>query len=322
VSRPREPRFAVYGAGAIGCYFAAALSRAGYRTAVVARGRHREAIERNGIRVDAPEGSFTAYPESVTEDPSEIGPVDGVLLAVKAWQVPGAAQRLHRLLASHTQVLPLQNGVEAADQIAESIGRTHTLMGLCRIVCLLREPGIVRHVAVKPTVAIGEWENRSLSPPGETLAASLENAGIVVERPTDIRAALWQKLMFIAALSGVGAVSRSPVGDVRGCPATRELLVGLMEEVRAVAGARGVDLPEDVIGRTLEFVDAMAPQSTTSMQRDIDEAKPSELEAIVGVVVRSGQELDVATPMARFVYASLLPQEKRAQMSAHATQLT
>jgi 2-dehydropantoate 2-reductase len=186
-------------------------------------------------------------------------------------------------------------------------------MGLCRIVCLLREPGNVRHVALRPTVALGEWDRPSLSQSAEILAASLENAGIVVERPSDIRVALWQKLIFISALSGMGAVSRSPVGDVRECPATRELLVGLMEEVTAVARARGVLLPEDVVPRTLVFIDSMAHQSTTSMQRDIEEAKPSELEAIVGVVVRSGQELGVPTPVARFVYASLFPQEKRVQ---------
>lgn len=308
-----DRRIAVYGAGAIGCLFAALLSRAGHRTVVVARGRHREAIERNGIHVEAPEGSFTAYPESVTEGTAGIGPVDGVVLAVKAWQVPGAAQQMRPLLASHTKVLPLQNGVEAADQVAEVIGRDHTLMGSCRIVCLLREPGHVCHVAVTPTVALGEWDRPRLSPSAETLAASLESAGIVVERPSDIRASLWHKLILISALSGIGAVSRSAIGYVREFPATRELLVGLMEEVTAVARARGVRLPEDVVPRTLGFVDAMAPQSTTSMQRDIEDGKPSELEAIVGVVIRSGQELGVPTPIAQFVYASLLLRETLAR---------
>jgi len=128
-----------------------------------------------------------------------------------------------------------------------------------------------------------------------------------------MRAALWEKLLFIAALSGAGAVARATVGELRQHPLTRELLRQLMEEVAAVAGARGVRLDADAVSRTLALVDTLPPSGTSSMQRDIADGKPSELEAIIGVVVRSGSESGVSTPAMRYIYASLLPQEQRAR---------
>jgi 2-dehydropantoate 2-reductase len=310
------PRFAVYGAGALGCYLAAVLERAGYPVALIARGRHLEAIARDGIHVEGPEGAFRATPHAVVERPAEVPPVDGILLTVKAWQVPEAAQAVRPMLGPETRVLPLQNGVEAADQIAAALGKRHTLLGLCRIVCLLTGPGHVRHVAVEPTVALGELSRHDLSASARELAAALEAAGVTVSRPADMRAATWEKLLLIAGLSGIGAVSRSPVGEIRGHASTRALLVQLMNEVLLVATARGIRLGDDVLPRTLAFVDAMAPVSTSSMQRDIADAKPSELEAIVGVIVRMGEEAGVATPVARFVYGSLAPQELRARRAS------
>src|SRR5208337_4262253 len=110
-----NPRFAVFGAGGVGGYFTGVLARAGYWTAVVARGPHLESIRRNGLRVWGPKDEFTVAPAQATNTPEEIGPADAVILAVKAWQVSEAARAMRPLLKSGTKVLPLENGVEAAD---------------------------------------------------------------------------------------------------------------------------------------------------------------------------------------------------------------
>jgi 2-dehydropantoate 2-reductase len=125
--------------------------------------------------------------------------------------------------------------------------------------------------------------------------------------------ALWEKLLFIAAVSGIGAVARSTVGEMRACPQTRELLSRILEEVASVARASGVPLDAQAAQRALTFVDSLDPGSTASMQRDIAEGRPSELEAILGVVVRQGLASGTPTPTTAFVYASLLPQERRAR---------
>ncbi|HEX9112134.1 MAG TPA: ketopantoate reductase C-terminal domain-containing protein, partial [Terriglobales bacterium] len=129
----------------------------------------------------------------------------------------------------------------------------------------------------------------------------------------DIQAALWDKWLFIAAVSGVGAVSRATVGEVRESPPTRALLQQVMEEVAAVASQRGVRQAGDIVARTMSFIDSMPKEGTASMQRDVADGRPSELEAIIGSVVRFGKEAGVPTPAAEFIYASLLPQERRAR---------
>ena len=281
--------------------------------AMIARGRHLVAIARDGIRVETPEGSFHAVPEVVTASPADVGPVDAVVLTVKAWQVREAAAALRPMLSDHARVLPLQNGVEAAEHIEAVIGPSRSLIGLARIVCMLTEPGVVRHVALKPTIALGELGGAPLSSGAQALATALQASGVTVEQPADMHAALWEKLLFLAALSGVGAVARSTTGELRACKETRRMVTQLMEEVYLVGRANGVHLGHDSVDRALAILDGMSPESTTSMQRDIVDRKPSELEAIIGVIERGGRAVGVETPVTRFVYGSLLLQEGRAR---------
>lgn len=308
-----NPKFAVYGAGGVGGYFAAVLARAGHRVGLIARGRQLDAVRENGLQVESPKGNFAVSLAQVSDRPEEVGPVDAVILAVKAWQVPEAAQAMRPLLAPGTKVLPLQNGVEASDQLEKALGREHILLGLCRIISSVSEPGCIRHGGLDPQVALGELDGGSLSPNAERLAEALRSAGVKVETPPDMRAALWEKLLFIAAVSGVGAVSRASIGEIRSSGPTRQLLQQAMAEVQSVAISRGIRLADDVVQRTLAFVETIPTAGTASMQRDIADSKPSELEAIIGVVGRFGKEAGVATPAIDYIYASLLPQERRAR---------
>ena len=98
----------------------------------IARGAHLEAIRKNGLAIRSPKGDFHVTPEQVTDNPADIGPVDAVILGVKAWQVLGAAKAMHPLLGPTTKVLRLQNGVEAADHLQQILGLQHTLVSLCR----------------------------------------------------------------------------------------------------------------------------------------------------------------------------------------------
>lgn len=123
---------AVFGAGGVSGYFGAMLARAGYPVVFIARGAHLEAIRKNGLAIRSPKGDFHVTPEQVTDNPADIGPVDAVILGVKAWQVLGAAKAMHPLLGPTTKVLRLQNGVEAADHLQQILGLQHTLVSLCR----------------------------------------------------------------------------------------------------------------------------------------------------------------------------------------------
>lgn len=305
-------RIAVFGAGAVGGYFGARLARAGEDVIFIARGEHLQAMRSSGLRVDSVEGDFVIHPVQATDDPAAIGPVDVVLVGVKAWQVPEAAQAMRPLVGPATFVVPLQNGVEAHDQLAEVLGAEHVLGGLCRIISSVVEPGHIRHGGMEPYVAFGEWDNRP-SPRAERLRAAFARAGVKVEIPPDIRVAIWEKFLFIATLSGVGAVTRAPAGVLRSLPATRRMLEQAMEEIVAVAQAWGINLSPEAMHKTMALIEGLPPTGTASMQRDIMAGRPSELESQSGAVVRLGREVGVEPSLHAFIYASLLPLELKAR---------
>jgi 2-dehydropantoate 2-reductase len=305
-------RIVIFGTGAVGGYFGGRLAHAGEAVTFIARGEQLRALRERGLRVDSPTGDFVVQPVQATDDPAQVGAVDAVLVGVKAWQVTEAARAMLPLVGPATFVVPLQNGVEAPDQLVAVLGAEHVLGGLCRIVSLVVEPGHVRHAGLEPYVALGELDNR-LSQRTARLRDAFARAGVTAEIPPDIRVALWEKFLFIASFSGIGAATRAPAGVLRALPETRQMLEQAMREILAVARAKGIALPEDSIPRTMALVENLPPDGTASMQRDILAGRPSELESQNGAVVRLGRDVGVATPLHAFIYHSLLPLELRAR---------
>lgn len=306
-------RFAIFGTGGVGGYFGGRLAQAGEDVTFIARGLHLEAIKDRGLWVESISGDFQISPALAFDQPEKAGVVDVVLVATKAWQVAEAAQQIKPLIGPQTMVVPLLNGVSAPDELSAALGREHILGGLCRISAFIGGPGLIKHVGVQPYIAFGE-RDRMQSERVERLRAVFARCqGLTVETPDDIEAAIWDKFIFIAAVSGLGAITRQPLGGFRGVPESRALLVAALEETTAVARARGVRLPADQVQKTLLFIDHAGAGIVASMQKDISEGKPSELEAQNGAVLHMGRELGVPTPTHEFIYASLLPGELKAR---------
>lgn len=305
-------RIAVVGAGSVGGYYGGRLAQAGEEVVFIARGEHLKALQSGGLRVDSFLGDFVIQPVQATDDPRQVGPVDMVLLAVKAWQVPEVAPALAPMIGEGSGVVFLGNGVEAPAQLIRVLGPEAVLGGLTRISAIIAGPGHIRHLGIEPSIAFGELDGRP-SARVEALRQAFERAGVKVSVPADIQAAMWEKFIFIAAISGVGAVTRVPVGVFRTVPESRQMLVEAIAEVVAVARARQIRFSPDIAERTLSLIDGLAPTVVASMQRDIMEGRPSELGAQNGAVVRMGLESGVATPVHAFIYASLLPQELKAR---------
>ena len=306
-------RIAVFGTGAVGGYFGGRLAEAGVDVQFIARGRHLAAIREQGLRVSSIDGDFVVRLARVTDDPSALEPVDVVIVAVKAWQVPEAGHAIRPILREHTFVVPLQNGIEAPGQLVDVLGASRVIGGLCRLLSYVQAPGHIRHAGVAPYIAFGELDG-SQSARVESLRQAFARArGVTVEVPPDIRAAMWKKFVFIAAVSGVGAVTRAPVGAIRSQPESRRLLQQSLEEIHAVSVASHVALPATTVADILAYIDTLPPETTASMQRDVMQGRPSELEAQVGAVMRLGDRLGVAVPLHRTIYAALLPLERKAR---------
>lgn len=306
-------KIAVFGAGAVGGYFGARLAEAGHDVAFVARGRTLEALRREGLRVESPEGDVHLASVAATDDPASIGAVDWVLLGVKAWQVEDAAAACPPLLGPETPILPVQNGVDAPSDIARAAGEAHAIGGVCRIIAALDGPGVVTHMGADPTILVGELDDRASDRVDGIVASFDGTVGTTVTRAESIRVEMWKKLTFLASTSAVGATARVPFGEMRGTEETRDLLHRLMREIVSVAHGAGVPVPDAFPDGALAFVDSLPESSTSSFQRDIAAGRPSELEAQLGALRRIGRETGTPTPIADVLYAVLLPLERRAR---------
>ena len=300
------------GVGGVGGYFGGVLARSGTEVVFVARGATFYALRERGLRVDSIGGDFVVPDCEVTDDPASVGEVDIVILGVKTWQVAEAAASAKPMLGDSGAVLPLQNGVEAPGRVAVTVGESHTLSGLCRLISFVSEPGHIRHVGGEPFIAFNELDG-ARSERVERLAEAFESAGVGTAVPPDPEAALWNKFLVITAFAGVGGVTRSALGVIRELPESRRLLEMSMREIEAVARARGVALPEDAVASSMALLEKFEPGSTSSMQRDLEVGKPSELEDLTGAVVRLGREAGVEVPVNEFIYAALLPSERAAR---------
>jgi 2-dehydropantoate 2-reductase len=196
------------------------------------------------------------------------------------------------------------------------IGADRVIGGLCRILSHVAAPGVIRHAGVLPSIAFGERDGTRSARVARLAEAFSRARGVSVGVPDDIEAALWEKYLFIAPFSGVGAVTRATAGELRGVPQTRAMLEQAMREIEAVARARGVRIASDAVARTLAYVDTLPVDATASMQRDVLEGRPSELDDQIGAMVRLGAAASVAVPVHACLYASLLPQELRARASS------
>lgn len=305
-------RIAVVGAGGVGGYFGGRLAEAGFDTTFIVRGATLAALREHGLRVESVLGDFHLERVQATDDPSTTGPVDAILMTVKAWQIPEAARSLGPLLGPRTVVVPFENGIDAPEVLIPLVGREHVAGGLSALVSFIVTPGHIRHAASEPIVMFGELDN-SRSERLERLRDAFASAGVNVQIPPDIHHSMWTKFLFIAVMSGIGALTRVPIGVWRADPEIRELVTAGLNEVVALAAAKGIDLGSDAVEKTWQRYDALAPASTSSLQRDVMDGKPSELDAQLGAIVRLGQEDGVATPVASMLYHCLLPQERLAR---------
>lgn len=305
-------RVAVIGAGGVGGYFGGRLAQAGEEVVFIARGEHLQAMQANGLRVESVAGDFWLNPINVLEDPAHAGPVDAVLVAVKAWQVSEAAHLIRPVVTPETMVVPLGNGVEAPEQLIEVLGTEPVLGGLCRISSFIVAPGHIRHTGIEPRVVFGDLDGRE-RPRVDHLREAFARAGVNARVSSCIWQEIWEKFLFIVGISGVGAITRAPVGVFRATPQARALLEQTLAEGIAVGQACEISLSEEHKSKILQLIDGLPGETIASMQRDILLGKPSELEYQTGAVVRLGRNHNIQTPANEFVYAALLPQEQRAR---------
>jgi 2-dehydropantoate 2-reductase len=308
-------KIAVMGTGGVGGYYGALLDRAGQDVTFIARGEHLRAIQKDGLRIKSVHGDFVIEKAKAVENPAAIGPVDLVLFSVKAYDLDAAAAAILPILGPQTAILPLLNGIDAAERIGKITGAHRVIGGATWLSAAVEAPGFIGQYSPFRRVVLGEWDGRETLRL-RTAVEAFRGAGAQAEITADIRKILWTKFVFISATSALGAQTRVSIGDYRAVPETRTILRAALGEVAAVGRAAGVALDADIVERTIEFIDAAAPAIKPSLQRDVEAGRKSELESVIGIVVRMGREHGVPVPVLSLAYALLLPGDRRPRQTA------
>ena len=299
-------RIAVMGAGGVGGYFGARLAAAGHDVAFVARGRHLAAMRERGLTVRSANGDVHVARPKVTEAPATLGSADAVLLAVKLWDTETAAAAVRPLVAHGGVIVPFQNGVESIERIGAIVGGEHVMGGVAYIAATIGEPGVIVHTGTMARLRFGPVlpvQQRA----AEALLAACTGAGIEAELSADIRRALWEKFVFLAAFSGLTSVARQPMGAVRGDADLRAALEAAMQEAWAVGRAKGIALTDDFVAQQMKFADSLPAEMKSSMLNDLAAGNRLEAPWLSGAVARMAAGLGVPAPVSATLYAALKP---------------
>ncbi len=298
-------RIAVMGTGGVGGYFGARLALGGSDVSFIARGRHLEAIRRQGLKVESPLGDMHLENPRATDDPAAIGPVDLVLFGVKLWDTEATAKAMAPLVGPETAVISLQNGVRKDDILRDVLGARAVMGGACYIAAQIAAPGVIRHSGTVQKLVFGEYDGKR-SARAQAFFDACRQAGIDVEVSADIRRTIWEKFVFLVGLSGLTTTIRKPIGPIRSNPRTRALLHDAMREVVAVGRSEGVQLAQDFADNRLAFADGLPATMTSSMHNDLERGNRLEVDGLSGDVVERGRVAGVPTPVNRVIYDILI----------------
>jgi len=299
-------RIAVVGAGGVGGYFGAKLAVSGCDVAFVARGAHLEALRTHGLVLESEIAPVRLATVAADSDPARLGRADIVMFCTKLWDVEDGARKIAPALARDGLVIPFQNGVESHLMLANVLGKDRVAGGVAQISANIKAPGVIEQVGQFARLRIGAF--RPAQEAGlRTFADAGARANIDIEVAADIERALWEKFVFLTAISGTQAFARQPVGVVRSDPDLRATLIAALEEAVAVARARRVALDADVVAATLKLVDWLPPGMRASMLNDLTRGNRLEAPWLAGAVVRMAREAGLAAPVNATIYAALKP---------------
>jgi 2-dehydropantoate 2-reductase len=299
-------RIAIVGAGGIGAIYGASLAKAGAEVVFVARGAHLAAMRENGLRIEGDRGETEIRPAQATDDTTGMGVVDYVLFAVKLWDVENAGAQVRPIVGPETAVIPLQNGVDAAERLAAILGPGPVMGGAAFVTGSIVAPGVVRQTGTYQRMTFGELDGgyRERGPRLSNLCAAAEFEGVL---SADVRVPIWEKFLLIVPAAGLNALTRLPLGKWRSDPDLVALFEAALRETVEVGLAEGVALPPDSVDKSLAMMWSMPDHHMTSMGNDLLRGNRLELPWFGGKVVELGRRHAIPTPANGFIYAALKP---------------
>ena len=295
-------KIVMMGSGGVGGFFGGRLAKAGYDVTFIARGSHLAAMREKGLTIESEaQGNLHVPDVKATDDPASVGIADLVILSVKLWDTESAARAIAPMVGPHTGVISLQNGVVKDDILRSVLDEKNVMGGVGYVATHISRPGVIHQVGTMQRIIVGEYDGRE-SERARFLHKALLDAGVTAELSHDIRRAIWEKYVFLVALSGTTTTMRKTLGPIRSNPQTRAFLLDVMREVVAVGRALGVAIDADFADKRLAFADSLPLDMTSSMHHDLERGNRLEVEWLSGGVVKLGAKAGVPTPANRAIW--------------------
>lgn len=304
-------RIAFSGMGAIGGYYGGLLAARYQGTEkadvfFIARGENLQAIRADGLRIKTGIRTLHAVPALATDRPEEIGgTVDYLFCCTKSYDLEENILQLQPIIGPETVIIPLQNGLDMADRIRKILPDQKIWKGCVYIGARLTAPGFVEKFTGKEriffgseTPATGEEKERQTR-----LLKLLTYARLNAFNPADIHTRIWKKFFMISTAATITSFFNQPIREA--IEQHKDMFITLGLELKSIAEAQGVVLPEDIVFSSLEAQESMPAGATTSMHDDFRKGRKTELETLTGYVIRKATELGIEVPTYRFMYNGL-----------------
>lgn len=307
-------RIAVMGTGAVGGYFGARLAAAGHELIFIARGQHLAALQTHGLRVTSPNGDLHIKQARCAGDPRGLEAADLILFCVKSYDTEAAAERIKPLVAPHTTLLSLQNGIDNLEKLGRFFTPEQILPAVVYIGAQVTAPGVIHH-ANGGRIIFGASAGDG-GEPCQTVEQTLSGAAIPCEWSQEIHRVRWTKLLWNAPFCAISCLARATVKEIVESPSLTQLALDCMTEVQAAARLRGIELRREQFDEVMTISRAMG-DFKPSMLQDLQAGKPLEYQAFNGIVVQILRQAGSAAPINQVFCAALqfLDQRNRAQLN-------
>lgn len=290
-------RYLIMGTGALGSVFGGLLRQAGKQVDFLGRGAHFAVLRRQGLRLTGIWGDHECGPVTLPP-PGQL--YDCILLCVKSFDTATAARDCRQLLAPAGLLISVQNGLGNLEILASllppgAVAGARVIFGAQII-----QPGTVKVTVYADKVLLGHYPAAPPSPSLQQVAADLNQAGIPTATVTDILPPLWDKVLYNCALNPLGAILAVNYGALAADPETRALMRQVIEEIYAVARAKGVSLTFPTAAAYFQhFLERLVPPTAAhypSMLQDLQQGRRTEIEALNGAICRYAAALGLPTP--------------------------
>jgi 2-dehydropantoate 2-reductase len=303
----------VVGVGGVGGYFGGKLAHtfssnpdSPVNIFFVARGKHLEAIKKNGLVLKSPEfGTMICRPTLATERINTLPEIDIFLICVKGYDLLDVATSMRNQVKEKTVILPPLNGADIQERLRNQIETGIILPACVYFSAHIEEPGVVVHVGKPGKIVFGRDQDHPDYIPHEIFKI-FEKSSIDYEWKDDANPAIWEKYIFIASFSLISARYHRTLGEILEEPSLKEEVIGIMNEIYSIALKRNIRLSDGIVDLSLKKAMMFPPDTQTSLQRDIHQKKGrSELELFGGTIMDLGKKLGIPTPTTKKIYREL-----------------